>query len=96
MEKNIFNLDFLVNIQLQDKQLYLDLSNEKQKQKTKNIDECKKEGKLIEGDIAYYKPFVRLYFVDTHLSYTREFDNFSDASNWADEMGEHIKNKLIL
>jgi hypothetical protein len=85
--KNIYNLDFLVNVCLSDKIFYLECKTEKRKES------CIKEGRIVLDDVAYYKPYVKLFFSGNVMA-IKYFENYDEATKWADDMKSYIKNKL--
>lgn len=86
-----YNLAFLVKVSLEDKRFYMTCKNQKEQ------DGCISENRIVIGNQAYYKPVVQLFF-SGDVTATRYFNNFEDATKWADDMSGHIKetDKLVI
>jgi hypothetical protein len=83
--KRTLNLDFLVDVFLQDKQRYMSCDD----------DNFSYGDYLIENGVAYYKPYVNLFFVGDK-SYKKTFDTFEEATLWYDRMITYISHKLTV
>jgi hypothetical protein len=70
------NLNYLVAIEINDKEFYMKCDS------TKNEESCISQGRIIIDHIAYSKPFVTLRFAGD-VSHTEYFDTYDKCIDWA-------------
>lgn len=59
--------------------------------------DCHNVAYVIDGNTVYHKPYVALFFVNSKLDFTKEFDKYDEAYNWGiEQANKGITVKLIL